>query len=133
MDNKYCSREVLKKFGMTMAVAFLVIAAVVFLRRRHAPLSLLVISGSFFVLGIALPAILKPVYAAWMKLAVILSWINTRIILLILFYLILTPIGLIMRVFGKGTLDFKIEKNRDSYWQKKEKKPFSTLDCQRQF
>ena len=116
-----------------MAIAFLVIAAIVILKHHHVSLSLLIISGSFFVLGAVAPAILKPVYVAWMKLAVVLSWINTRIILLILFYLILTPIGLIMRLFGKDVLDFKIKKNRDSYWQKKEKKPFLPLEAQRQF
>jgi len=133
MDKLSFDKKILKKFGMTMAMAFLVIAVVVFLRQRHAPLSLLIISGSFFVLGATAPAILKPVYAFWMKSALVLSWINTRIILFILFYLVLTPIGLIMRLFGKDVLDFKIEKGRDSYWQKKEKKPFSKLDCQRQF
>ena len=120
-------------FVLRSIIAFLVVAAVVFLKRRHAPLFLFVISGSFFILGAAAPEILKPIYVVWMKLAVVLSWINTRIILLVLFYLVLTPIGLIMRMFGKDALDLKIDKSRDSYWRKKEKKPFSPLEAQRQF
>lgn len=68
-----------------------------------------------------------------MRFALVLSWVNTRLILLIIFYLIFTPIGLAMRLFGIDLLERKSDKNKKSYWKKKEKKSFSRLDYERQF
>ena len=79
------------------------------------------------------PVSLKPVYIFWMRLAFILAWINTRLILSILFYLIFTPIGIGMRLFGGDLLDKKIDKNKESYWIKKEKAAFKQSDYERQF
>jgi hypothetical protein len=72
------------------------------------------------------------VYIFWMRLAFILGWINTRIILFIIFYLIFTPIGIVLRIFGIDLLDRKIERDKESYWKKIEKKDMHS-DYQRQF
>jgi len=61
--------------------------------------------------------LLKPVYAAWMSFASVLGWINTRIILAILFYLVLTPMGLAMRLLGVDLLERKEKK--ETCWKKK--------------
>jgi uncharacterized protein involved in cysteine biosynthesis len=68
-----------------------------------------------------------------MKLAFVLAWINTRLILWIIFYLVFTPIGLVMRLLGVDLLARKIEKNKDTYWIKKEKSGFEPKDYARQF
>lgn len=73
---------------------------------------------------------LKSVYAVWMKFAAILGIINVTLILSILFYIIFTPIGLIIRLFGRDLLDRKIEKGKASYWLKKES---SASDYERLF
>ena len=62
-----------------------------------------------------------------------MAWINTRLILFIVFYLIFTPLGLVMRLFGADLLERKIDKRKDSYWLKKEKKAFVSSDYDRQF
>jgi hypothetical protein len=54
----------------------------------------------FIVWGLILPAPLKPVYIVWMKFGAIAGYINTHIIMVLLFALIITPIGLIMRLFN---------------------------------
>jgi len=133
MDKLDLQKNNLKKFGMTMGSAFLIISGIVFLRHRHGVQAPVIIAGIFFVLGLAASPILKPVYVVWMRLAFVLNWISTRVILIVLFYLMLTPIGLLMRLLGKDPLDRRIEKNRDTYWHKKEKNIFSSLNCQRQF
>lgn len=68
-----------------------------------------------------------------MKFALILSWINTRIILILLFYLVFTPIGLILKLLGKDLLDRKINKADKSYWRKKEKNELSLAAYEKQF
>lgn len=71
------------------------------------------------LLGAAIPAVLKPIYSVWMALAVVLGFIMTRVILTIVFYLVVTPIGLIMRAVGRDPLDRKLDSNASSYWLEK--------------
>ncbi|MDD2679596.1 MAG: SxtJ family membrane protein [Candidatus Omnitrophica bacterium] len=110
----------LKKFGMTMGIAFLVIAIFIIIRHKHSPLPVLIIALIFFIMGVVTPALLKPAYIAWMRFAYLLGWINTRLILVIIFYLVLTPIGLVMRLCGIDSLERKINKKAGSYWKKRE-------------
>jgi len=125
-------KKTLKKFGLTMAVAFLVIFGIFFFRHKPAGTAYsLLISCLFLITGLALPVLLKPAYLAWMRLAFILSWVNTRIILAVLFYLIFTPIGLLMRLFRIDLLERK--KQPGSYWKKKEKVEFDPLNYERRF
>ena len=72
---------------------------------------------------------LKPVYDIWMKFAAVLAWVNTRIILIVMFYLVFTPIGLIMKLFGSDQLGLRMEKEKESYWIKKDGK----VNYERQF
>jgi len=103
------------------------------LRHRHAIMFTSIISVIFFILGLLMPVLLKPIYIFWMRLVLVLSWINTRLILLIILYLIFTPIGLVMRLFGIDLLDRRIQRNKESYWKKKDKRDFNPLDYERQF
>ena len=82
-------------------------------------------------MGLVLPGFLEPVYIVWMRFASILGWINTRIILVIIFYLVFTPLGLLIRLFR---IDLLERGNKlDSYWKKKEKTGFNPLDYERRF
>jgi hypothetical protein len=66
-------------------------------------------------LGLILPLSLQPVYIGWMKFGLVMNWINTRLILGIIFYLMFLPIGLIMRLFGKDPMRRKLDKELASY------------------
>ena len=73
--------------------------------------------GGFLVLsGLLMPKTLVPVYKIWMGLATVLGWINTRILLGLIFYLIFTPIGLVMRLSGRDSLTQRIDRAANSYW-----------------
>lgn len=122
----------LRKFGMTMGIAFFVISGLFLFRQKYAgAVYSLIISCVFFITGSALPALLKPVYIIWMRLAFILGWVNTRIILIIMFYLIFTPIGLFMRLFRIDPLERK--KKKSTYWKNKEQAGFNPLNYERRF
>lgn len=69
----------------------------------------------FVVPALIIPVVLKPVYIVWMKFAHVLGWINTRLLLSIVFYLIVMPIGIIMRLFGKDPMHRRFDKSTDSY------------------
>ncbi len=133
MDEINLGKKSLKKFGITMGIAFLVITFVILIRARHNVIPALAVSLAFFISASLFPSVLKPIYILWMKLAFVLGWINARLILIIIFYLLFTPIGLIMRLFRADLLDRKIEKNKDSYWKRREKKAFNPVDYERLF
>jgi len=133
MDKLNLNKDNLRKFGITMAMAFLAITLIILIRHKYSVLPTSVISVIFFILAFVTPILLKPIYVFWMKLAFVLGWINTRLILFIMFYLIFTPIGLAIRLLRVDLLDRKIYKNRKSYWKNKEGRVFNSLDYERQF
>lgn len=123
----------MRKFGITMAIAFAVIFCIIFFKARQANYWFLSISALFFALAAVLPTALKPAYIAWMRLAALLGWVNSRLILLVIFYLAMLPIGLVMRLFGKDPLERKIDKNIDSCWKQNGQKNFNPQDYEQQF
>ncbi|MBU0504083.1 MAG: SxtJ family membrane protein [Candidatus Omnitrophota bacterium] len=133
MENLKTDERSLRKYGITMFVALVIIGTILLFKQKPVYIWFYGIGSLFLVLGVAIPGSLKQVYIIWMKLAFVLGWINTRIILALMFYLVFTPIGLVMKLFGKDLLDRKIEKNKESYWKKREVKKFNPMDYEHQF
>ena len=116
----------LRKFGWTMAVACVVLWAALahafpYLlgRGRNLPI-LWQIGLGFAAVGTLLPIVLKPVYYAWMTLAVCLGFVMTRVILTIFFFLVLTPVSVLFRLIGRDALHRKIDRQAETYWIDKE-------------
>lgn len=95
----------LRRFGLVVGMAFLVLGGI--LRWRDSPAAALVlwyIGGALMGLGLLLPAVLRPVYRAWMGLALLLSRVTTPLIMGALYYLVITPVGWLVRTFGHRPL-----------------------------
>ncbi len=60
--------------------------------------------------------VLKPLYSGWMAFAFALGWVNTRLLLGLFYYLVVTPIGVVLRLTGKDLLGRKIDRGAESYW-----------------
>lgn len=65
--------------------------------------------------GFAAPGTLNPVYRGWMKFAEVLAWINTRLLLGVVFYAMITPIGFLVRLFGHDAMERKFDPVASSY------------------
>jgi len=128
------SPKELRKFGLTMAAVFFLIAVYIFIK-RDADISYIFAGFSiiFFIGAVVKPAGLLIAYKLWMSLAICLSWVMTRVILGVLFYVGFTAIKVIAKIAGKEFLDLKIDKNRKSYWIKREQKEFDKSTFERQF
>jgi hypothetical protein len=87
----------------------------------------------FLVTGLFAWKVLAPFYKAWMKLAHVLAWINTRLLLGIFFYLIVTLTGLLLRMIGKDILDQNIDRSAKSYWKRRVRQPFDLKRYERLF
>ena len=127
------SKKDLKKFGLTVGPVLLTIGVFLFIKGNDSAVFWGGAGSLIIVLSFAAPVGLKPLNKVWMSFAIILGWGMTRLILVVLFYLALTPTGLLARVFGKDFMNRKIDKSRNSYWEKREKTFSDKQSLERQF
>ena len=78
------------------------------------------LAGVFLLTGLAAPKLLAPFHRLWMRFAALLAWFNTRLLLSLFFFLVMTPMGLAMRLFGRDVLHKKTERSAASYWIKRD-------------
>ena len=123
----------LRKFGLTVGIALGVFGGLFLWRGKDFFDILFYIGGAFILLGLTAPIVLKPVQKVWMSIAIMLGWVMTRVILCILFFLVVTPIGLIARLFGKGFLDLKLDPDASTYWVQKRSPRTDKSDYEKQF
>ncbi|MDA0684531.1 MAG: SxtJ family membrane protein [Bacteroidetes bacterium] len=113
-------KKVLRKFGLVMAGASAVIGAYIYWKNgfQWSPAVdyLAVIGGFFLVTGLIIPIVLAPIEWAWMKLAHVMGFVMTRVLISLVYFLAITPTGLIFKLLRKDLLDRKIDKAADSYW-----------------
>jgi hypothetical protein len=94
-----------RSFGLSVGTVLLLIAAVlVWKERMTAAITLGTIGATLVALGATFPRLLKWPSDAWWRMALVLGWINARIILTVAFAVVLTPIGLLWRLIGKDPL-----------------------------
>ena len=108
-----------RNFGVVFFIVFLIIALWPLLKQNEIRIWSLIISFIFFVLGLINSKLLTPLNKLWFKFGILLGNIISPIIMGIVFFLVVTPTGLIMRFFRKDIL--KLKKNTsDSYWINKD-------------
>ena len=108
-----------RNFGVVFFIIFLIIALWPLLKQNEIRIWSLIISFIFFVLGLINSKLLTPLNKLWFKFGILLGNIIAPIIMGIVFFLVVTPTGLIMRFFRKDIL--KLKKNTsDSYWINKD-------------
>ena len=107
-----------RNFGIVFFVVFLLIALYPIIKQNEIRLWSLIISLSFLVLGILNSKLLSPLNRLWFKFGLFLGKIISPIIMGIIFFFVVTPIGLLMRLLKKDLLSLKFN-NEKSYWIKK--------------
>jgi hypothetical protein len=78
-----------------------------------------IVSFAVICIGFVIPQLLKPLYKVWMGFGNILGNINTKIIMSIIYFCIITPMAFFLRILGKDYLERKIDKKCESYWIKR--------------
>ena len=109
-----------RNFGIVFFVVFLLISIWPIMDGQALRVWSLVISLIFLFLGILNSKILTPLNLAWIKLGEILGRFIAPVVMAVIYFLIVTPIGLFMRIIGKDLLNIKFSQN-SSYWIKREK------------
>jgi len=133
IKNIKTGKKDIRSFGITFGIIFLIIAGFLYYQEKDSFQLFIYLAGSFSGLGIILPIILKPFYMLWMIFAVILGWFMTKVILSLLFYLIITPIGLFLRIIGKDLLNLEEKKQQKSYWNMRNSEEEQNQNYEKQF
>ena len=107
-----------RSFGIVFFVVFLIISLYPIINNESIRIWSLIISLIFLILGIINSSLLSPLNKLWFKFGIFLGKIISPVIMGIIFFLVVTPIGLIMRLIGKDVLNLKYN-NSKSYWIEK--------------
>ena len=107
-----------RSFGVVFFIVFLLIALYPLLNNNEIRLWSLIISVLFLILGILNSKILSPLNKVWFKFGLLLGKIISPIIMSVIFFLVVTPIGFIMKLLGKDLINLKFN-NEKSYWIEK--------------
>ena len=118
-----------RSFGLLFFVVFLVIAFWPLTKKSEINLYLISIALIFLVLGLLNSKILSPLNKAWIKLGEILGRIVAPVVMAVVYFIILTPISLLVRLFGKDLIGMKFCNDIKSYWIKR-KKNLGSMDKQ---
>jgi hypothetical protein len=114
------SHDAVYRFARLMAVVGLLVAAYFVYASRSVtdPGVLWAVSAALVVwaTGRWLAGLLRPLYYAWMMLAVLLGFVMTRVILFLVFALVVTPIGIVMRLLGRDPLKKQSDASLTTYW-----------------
>ena len=122
----------LRQFGIMICVILLAVSGFLFWKGEDV-FELLIISFFIFVLGLITPTLLKPFYITWMTFGVVLGFIMTRVILIFIFFGMITPLGLIARICGEKFLSLEYDNKKVSYWNCRKNMKAEKEEYKRQF
>jgi len=120
-ENARKTNRELRKFGLVMAVPLALLAGLTYWKDKPAWPALAVLALFFLLCGLALPRALTPIEWVWMKFAKVLGTVMTYVVLTLAFYMVLTPMGLLMRLIGKRPVELGFDNSIPSYWAPVEK------------
>lgn len=127
------SENEIKKTGITLGIVLIIISFILWWLGKISFIYFSTVGGIFIILSyIAIP-ILKPFHKLWISLSIVLGFIMSRIILTILFYFVVTSIGLLAKLVGKKFMPLNFDKNATTYWEKRENTIKEKIDYERQF
>ena len=110
-----------RSFGILFFIVFLIIGFYPMYNSDSPNKFFLILSIPFLILGMLNSKILTPFNRAWIKLGEILGLIIAPLIMALVYFIFLTPISLIVRIFGKDLLDIKFNKKLETYWINRKK------------
>ena len=117
-----------------MAMALAAIGALLLWREKGHYFIFFAVAALFLLTGLAVPIVLKPVFKAWMTLAHAMGWVMTRVILIAAFVILMTPLGLLLRLCGKDLLEAKFTPSGSgSYWKERDLTDAGQRDYEKQF
>ena len=126
-------RRELREFAFILCCALGILGGLVFWRKGEVGLLLWGIGFVILMVGLIRPRLLGPIHKGWMKLAFLMGFFMTHLILALMYYLVFTPMALIMKTLGKDPLRLKHDRNVKSYWIKRPRTEFLKESYEKMF
>jgi hypothetical protein len=127
------SDEAVKKTGLTVGMVLIIISMLLWYFGKSSFVYFSSIGGLFVILALIAIPIMRPFHKLWMMLASLMGFVMSRVILTILYYIVLTPIGLLAKIVGKKFMPLEFDKKAPTYWEKRENFVKQQIDYERQF
>lgn len=109
-----------RAFGLTIGAVLGLVAGFSFLSGGQYAAVWLYGAGLFTVAGLVVPGLLGPLNHLWFRFGMLLHRIISPVILGLMFYVVITPIGLLMRLFGKRPLNLRFDREASTYWVRRD-------------
>ena len=110
-----------KSFGILFFIVFLIFGVWPLKNGENLNYYFIIFSGIFLLLGLLNSKLLSPLNKIWIKFGEILGIIIAPIIMALVYFVILTPVSLVVRVFGKDLLGLKFTNKQQTYWINRKK------------
>ena len=113
------SKVELRWFGLVILTFFGLLAGVAYFRfdATNVATTLLGVGGSITLLYYAVEPLRLPIFLGWMKAVFPLGWTISRVGLALVYYLLITPLGLVMRLVGRDPMQRRFDRDATSYWE----------------
>jgi len=119
-----------RKFGLIVGGACLMLMAWRYFAHHQLIIWLLTAGIMLVLIAVIIPQILTPLRLVWDKTGNVLGLINSSIILFLLYFLVITPVGFIMRILGKNNLDLRFDPGVPTYWKPAKQTEHSSMKQQ---
>ena len=110
-----------RSFGVLFFIVFLILGLWPLKNGSNINLYFIIVSAIFLILGLINSKLLSPLNKSWIKLGEILGMVIAPIVMALVYFIILTPVSFIVRIFGKDLLGLKFLKEKETYWIKRKK------------
>ena len=128
------SSSELRRFGLTVGGMFLLLGSLSRWRGHIYPPAVLWVAGVLLVTpALVAPAVLEPARRGWMRFGMAVGEVNARIILTVMFFLVIAPLGLVLRAFVRDPLDRSLKDGKGSNWIRRPAAPVDPARYEQQF
>ena len=126
-------KKELRKFAITIFAALSIIGGIILWQKGDTGFIFLAVGLIFLFPGLIKPKLLGPIYKVWMAFALLLGFVMNHLILALMYYVVITPIGILMRVLRKDPLQTRLDRNTKSYWIQRTNEDFSKEKYEKMF
>jgi len=127
------SDSAVKKTGITVGVVLILISLLLWYLGKTTFIYFSTIGGLSIILALIAIPVLRAFHKLWMMIALAMGFVMSRVILTLLFYLVLTPIGWLAKIVGKKFMPLGFDKSASTYWEKRSEVAKQQIDYERQF
>jgi len=118
-------RELRQFAGIWFPLFWAIVGGLIVLRGGSAAMAGAIFAAAAVVgaIGLLWPRMMRPIFVAWMCAAYPIGWLVSHVLLAAVFYLVLTPLGLVMRICGRDKLKLKFARQAETYWTRRRPAP----------